>query len=96
MLEQTKNVMTKIKYKRTVYMCGFTKSLVTSLAGFAFLLIFNNLMVVFGFPLTPEAQMLFGMLILTISITVILIFDQEKAETKADELDEIFKEINKK
>lgn len=96
MLEKTKKVMERTKYKRTIYMCGFTKSLVTSLAGFAFLLIFNNLMAVFNFPLTPEAQMIFGALILMIASSVILIFDQEKAEAKADELDEIFKEINRK
>lgn len=94
-MNKTKEVLSKVRYKKIVYTCGFVKSVVSGILGFAVLLIFNNLMMVLDFPLTPEAQMLFGVLILIISTSIILIFDGKKLKAKEEELDEIFKEINK-
>ena len=95
MTKQSKELMRKINYKRTVYSCGFVKSIITSILGFGTLLIFNNLMLAMGNPLTPSTQLLFGILIMMGCVSVILLFDSQKEKTKEAELDLIFKEILK-
>ena len=95
MTEQSKQLMKKINYKRTVYSCGFVKSVVTSILGFGTLLIFNNLMLAMGNPLTPSTQLIFGILIMMGCVSAILLFDSQKEKTKEAELDLIFEEILK-
>ena len=87
--------MKQIGYKRTVYSCGFVKSIVTSILGFGTLLIFNNLMLAMGNPLTPSTQLIFGVLIMMGCVSAILLFDSQKEKTKEAELDLIFEEILK-
>lgn len=93
MTQQSKDLMKKIHYRRTVYSCGFVKSIVTSILGFGTLLIFQNLMVAMGNPLTPSTQLIFGILIMMGCISAILLFDSQREKTKEAELDAIFKEI---
>ena len=95
MTKKSKELMKKINYKKTVYSCGFVKSLVTSVLGFATLLIFNNLMLAMGNPLTPSTQLIFGVLIMMGCVSTILLFDSQKEKTKEAELDLIFEEILK-
>lgn len=95
MTEQSRELMRKIHYKRIVYSCGFIKSIITSILGFGVLLIFNNLMLAMGNPLTPSTQLLFGILIMMGGVSIILLFDSQKEKTKEAELDLIFKEILK-
>ena len=93
MTKQSRDLMKKIHYRRTVYSCGFVKSVVTSILGFGTLLIFQNLMVAMGNPLTPSTQLIFGILIMMGCISAILLFDSQKEKTKEAELDAIFDEI---
>lgn len=95
MTEKSRALMNKINYKKTVYSCGFIKSVVTSILGFGTLLIFNNLMLAMGNPLTPSTQLLFGVLIMMGCVSAILLFDSQKEKTKEAELDLIFEEILK-
>lgn len=95
MTEKSKQVMKQINYRRTVYSCGFVKSIITSILGFAALLIFNNLMLAMGNPLTPSTQIIFGALITMGCVSAILLFDSQKEKTKEAELDLIFQEILK-
>ena len=95
MTEKSKQLMKKINYKRTVYSCGFVKSVITSILGFGTLLIFNNLMLAMGNPLTPSTQLIFGILIMMGCVSAILLFDSQKEKTKEAELDLIFEEILK-
>ena len=95
MTKQSKELMKKINYRHTVYSCGFVKSIVTSILGFGTLLIFQNLMLAMGNPLTPSTQLIFGILIMMACISAILLFDSQKEKTKEAELDVIFEEILK-
>ena len=95
MTKQSRDLMEKIHYRRTVYSCGFVKSVVTSILGFGTLLIFQNLMVAMGNPLTPSTQLIFGILIMMGCVSAILLFDSQKEKTKEAELDAIFEEILK-
>lgn len=95
MTKQSRDLMEKIHYRQTVYSCGFVKSVVTSILGFGTLLIFQNLMVAMGNPLTPSTQLIFGILIMMGCISAILLFDSQKEKTKEAELDAIFDEILK-
>lgn len=95
MTKQSRDLMKKIHYRQTVYSCGFVKSVVTSILGFGTLLIFQNLMVVMGNPLTPPTQLIFGILIMMGCVSAILLFDSQKEKTKEAELDAIFDEILK-
>ena len=94
-MKKSKQLMKQIHYKRTVYSCGFIKSLITSILGFGTLLIFNNLMLAMGNPLTPSTQLIFGALIMMGCVAGILLFDSQKEKTKEAELDLIFEEILK-
>lgn len=95
MTKQSRDLMKKIHYRRTVYSCGFVKSVVTSILGFGTLLIFQNLMVAIGNPLTPSTQLIFGILIMMGCVSAILLFDSQREKTKEAELDAIFDEILK-
>ena len=95
MTEKSRKLMKKIHYRRTVYSCGFVKSIVTSILGFGTLLIFNNLMLTMGNPLTPSTQLIFGILIMMGCVSAILLFDSQREKTKEAELDLIFEEILK-
>lgn len=94
-MTKSKQLMKKIHYRRVVYTCGFIKSMVSSILGFAILLIFNNLMHAMGNPLTPSTQLIFGILIVIGCVSIILLFDSQKESTKEKELDLIFEEILK-
>lgn len=87
--------MEKIHYKRVVYTCGFIKSVITSILGFAILLIFQNLMKAMGNPLTSSTQIIFGTLVTIACVSFILLFDSKKKSTKEAELDLIFEEMLK-
>lgn len=95
MTKQSRDLMKKIHYRRIVYSCGFIKSIVTSILGFGTLLIFQNLMIAMGNPLTPFTQLIFGILIMMACVSAILLFDSQKEKTKRAELDAIFEEILK-
>ena len=95
MTQQSRDLMKKLHYKRTIYSCGFVKSVVTSILGFGTLLIFQNLMAAMDNPLTPSTQLIFGILIMMGCISAILLFDSQKEKTKEAELDAIFDEILK-
>lgn len=95
MTQQSRDLMKRIHYRRTVYSCGFVKSVVTSILGFGTLLIFQNLMVAMGNPLTPSTQLIFGILIMMGCVSAILLFDSQREKTKEAELDAIFEEILK-
>lgn len=95
MTQKSKEIMKKIHYKRTLYSCGFVKSMVTSVLGFGILLIFQNLMVTLNTPLTSVTQLIFGILIMMACISAILLFDAQREKTKEAELDVIFEEILK-
>ena len=94
-IKKSKEIMDKIHYKRVVYSCGFVKSMVTSILGFAILLIFQNVMESLNVPLTPTTQIIFGLLITIACISIILLFDSDKKKTKEAELDLIFEEVTK-
>ena len=95
MTKKSIEIMNKTHYTRIVYSCGFVKSVITSILGFAILLIFQNVMPIMGNPLTPTTQLIFGTLIVIACVSIILIFDSRKKETKEAELDLIFEEMLK-
>ena len=93
--KKSREIMDKIHYRRVVYSCGFVKSMVTSILGFAILLIFQNVLETLDVPLTSTTQIIFGLLITIACVSIVLLFDSNKEKTKEAELDLIFEEVTK-